>query len=143
MKERKIKSLENSTSYILDSYAVLAYFQKEKGSSTVKELLKKASQNQCMLYLCIITLGEVMYVIEKEKGLQPAQLALCRIKELPVEIIVAEEEVTLEAAHIKANYPISYADCFAAAAAKLYKGLLVTGDPEFKLLVNYVDIVWI
>jgi len=135
--------LENSKNYILDSYAVLAYFQKEKGSATVKELLKKASQNQCILYLCIINLGEVMYVIEKEKGLQSAQLALCRIKELPIEIIAAEEDITLEAAHIKANYPISYADCFAASAAKLYKGLLVTGDPEFQLLMNYVDIVWI
>lgn len=135
--------MENSANYILDSYAVLAYFQEEKGSSTVKELLKKASQNQCMLYLCVINLGEIMYVIEKEKGLQSAQLALCRIKELPVEIIAAEEEITLEAAHIKVNYPISYADCFAAAAAKLYKGLLVTGDPEFELLKNYVDMVWI
>jgi len=33
----------------------------------------------------------------------------------------------------------SYADCFAAAVAKIFQGLLVTGDPEFKLLQNYID----
>jgi ribonuclease VapC len=43
----------------------------------------------------------------------------------------------------KANYPIAYADCFAAAVAKKFQGLLVTGDPEFKLLQNYIDIMWI
>ena len=43
----------------------------------------------------------------------------------------------------KANYPITYADCFAAAVAKKFQGLLVTGDPEFKLLQNYIDIMWI
>jgi len=88
-----------------------------------------------MLYLCIINLGEVLYVIEKEKELQSAQLALSRIKELSIEVINAEEEVTLEAAHIKANYPIAYADCFAVAAAKKFQGLLVTGDPEFNSFI--------
>ena len=51
--------------------------------------------------------------------------------------------ITLAAAHIKANYSIPYADCFAAATTKILQGLLVTGDPEFKLLQNYIDIRWI
>jgi ribonuclease VapC len=135
--------LASSVNYTLDSYAVLAYFQQEKGSNTVKELLKKASQNQCKIYFCIINLGEVIYIIEKEKGLSAVQMALSRIKELPIEVVIANEEITLQAAHIKANYPISYADCFAAAVAKIFRGLLVTGDPEFKLLQNYIDIIWI
>ena len=135
--------MESSANYILDSYAVLAYFQKEKGSNTIKELLKKASQNQYKIYFCIINLGEVIYIIEKEKGLSAAQMALSRIKELPIEVVVANEEITLQAAHIRANYAVSYADCFAAAVAKIFQGLLVTGDTEFKLLQNYINIMWI
>ena len=142
-KERKIRTLESSANYILDSYTVLAYFQKEKGSDTIKGLLKKAAQNQCNIYFCIINLGEVIYIAEKEQGLQAAQMALSLIKELPIEIVIANEEITLEAAHIKANYPIAYTDCFAAAVAKKFQGLLVTGDPEFKFLQNYIDIMWI
>jgi len=135
--------LESNANYILDSYTVLAYFQKEKGSDTIKELLERAAQNQCNIYFCIINLGEVIYIAEREQGLQSAQMALSLIKELPIEIVIANEEITLEAAHIKANYPIAYADCFAAAVAKKFQGLLVTGDPEFKLLQNYIDIMWI
>lgn len=135
--------MESNTNYILDSYTVLAYFQKEKGSDTIKELLVKASQNQCKIHFCIINLGETIYVTEREQGLQAAQMALSLIKELPIEVVIANEEITLEAAHIKANYSIAYADCFAAAVAKKFQGLLVTGDPEFKLLQNYIDIMWI
>jgi len=40
----------------------------------------------------------------------------------------------LTAATLKAIYPISYADFFAAALAVLKRGLLLTGDPEFRKL---------
>ena len=130
--------MESNANYILDSYTVLAYFQKEKGGDTIKELLERAAQNQCNIYFCIINLGEAIYITEREQGLQAAQMALSLIKELPIEVVIANEEITLEAAHIKANYPIAYADCFAAAAAKKFQGPLVTGDPEFKLLQNLI-----
>jgi len=124
-------------------YTLMAYFQEEKGSSFVKSLLEKASKELCNLYFCVINLGEVLYIIEKEKGLLSAQLALSRIKELPVKIIVVGEEITLKAAHIKANFPVSYADCFAAAVSIIKNATLVTGDPEFKTLENLVNISWI
>jgi ribonuclease VapC len=38
---------------------------------------------------------------------------------------------------------IAYADCFAAALAKLHKAELVTGDHEFKLLEGDVRILWV
>jgi predicted nucleic acid-binding protein len=36
------------------------------------------------------------------------------------------------AARVKAKHKISYADCFAAALAKIRKGEVITGDREFK-----------
>jgi predicted nucleic acid-binding protein len=38
---------------------------------------------------------------------------------------------------------MSYADCFAAALAKLRKAELVTGDEEFKQVEGEIKIRWI
>ena len=38
---------------------------------------------------------------------------------------------------------MSYADCFAAALAKLRKAELVTGDKEFKQVEGEVKVLWI
>jgi ribonuclease VapC len=47
------------------------------------------------------------------------------------------------AAEYKAQYVLSYADCFALASAVEYKATLLTGDPEFKKVEHLVDIIWI
>jgi ribonuclease VapC len=62
---------------------------------------------------------------------------------MPVEIRPADEEMTLEAARLKAAGGLSYADCFAAALAKKKKCELVTGDKEFKQVEKEVKIRWI
>jgi len=38
---------------------------------------------------------------------------------------------------------MSYADCFAAALAKLHKAELVTGDKDFKQVESEIKILWI
>ena len=48
-----------------------------------------------------------------------------------------------QAAEHKAQYNISYADCFALASALEYKAILVTGDPEFKKAEQLIEIVWV
>jgi ribonuclease VapC len=47
------------------------------------------------------------------------------------------------AARLKASYPISLADAFAAALAKIHNAELVTGDREFKLLERELKITWL
>lgn len=54
-----------------------------------------------------------------------------------------ERELVLGAAHIKAEYPIAYADAFAAALAQHHRTTLVTGNPEFKALEELVEIQWL
>lgn len=48
-----------------------------------------------------------------------------------------------QAAVFKATKKMSYADCFAAALAKLRKAELVTGDKEFKQVQEEVRVAWI
>jgi len=51
----------------------------------------------------------------------------------------------LAAAHIKARFPISYADTFAVVAAQDHGGVVMTGDPEFRPLVDagLVAVEWL
>ena len=117
--------------YVLDSYALLAYLGAEPGDDYIEELLEAAAKGKCRLYMSIVNLGEVVYIVERERGLPKAQETLARIDELPVEIVDADRNLTLAAAHLKAHWSIAYADCFAAALSQMKSAPLVTGDPEF------------
>ena len=48
-----------------------------------------------------------------------------------------------EAALLKSRHKMSYADAFAAALAKARKAELVTGDPEFRTIGEYVKVRWL
>ncbi len=58
-------------------------------------------------------------------------------------IVDADWALTRQAAHYKAFKKMSYADCFAAALAKMQKASLFTGDPEFKEVEGEISIVWL
>jgi ribonuclease VapC len=62
---------------------------------------------------------------------------------IPITLIQASEERILAAADLKAQYPISYADAFAAALAKELDAKVVTGDPEFKTLEPAILVHWL
>jgi ribonuclease VapC len=131
--------------YVVDSYALIAYLEGEPGQEQVKALLRKALKNQCRLFMSTINLGEVLYIVERERGLPSAQKALARIDELPIDIVDANRHLTLAAAHVKAQHSIAYADCFAYVLAQLQDAALVTGDPELHQLGNNLPrgLVWL
>lgn len=131
------------SSYVLDSYALLAFFNNEKGGEIVRELLLGAAKNKLLLYLLNINLGEILYIVERELDINSAQLALTRIKEMPIQILYADLEITLKAAHLKANYLVSYADAFAAALTILKGSVLVTGDRDFSKLDHLIQLLWL
>ena len=71
----------------------------------------------------------------REQGKTIADLAYARINAFPVIVIDAiDEKLLLSAASLKAKFPISYADAYAAALAGIYNAVLLTGDPEFEAL---------
>lgn len=49
----------------------------------------------------------------------------------------------LDAAHIKAHHPISYADAFAVALAVRESAIVLTGDPEFEAVKTLVEVEWL
>ncbi|MBZ0169935.1 PilT-like protein [Candidatus Methylomirabilis lanthanidiphila] len=65
------------------------------------------------------------------------------ITTLPIQIVPADLELARQAAAFKSGKKMSYADCFAAALAKLRKAELVTGDKEFRQVEGELKILWI
>jgi ribonuclease VapC len=129
--------------YILDSFALLAHFQDEHGQGRVVTLLEQAQRGECRLLLSLINLGEMAYLVERRRGLPAAQSALAALQALPIEVLPADTDAVFGAAHLKARFPIAFADAFAAQAAVDHQATLVTGDPEFQALEGLLEIEWL
>lgn len=85
----------------------------------------------------------MLYIIERERGIQAARGALAVIHQLPIQILEVAYAQVLAAAHIGANYRVSDADAFRIAAAQTYGGTILTGDPEFGAVEGLVEIKWL
>ena len=132
--------------YVFDSYALIGYLENEHFADRIEKLLKQAKNGEASLYLHALHLGEVYYITLREQGTHLADLAYSRIKAFPLTFIdQIDEELLLTAATLKANFPISYADSFAAALAKIKNCALLSGDPELKTLENenVIRIEWL
>jgi len=68
---------------------------------------------------------------------------LANIERLNFTILPVPNKLIFEAVEYKAEYSISYADCFALASALEQEAILVTGDPEFKKVEHPVELFWI
>jgi ribonuclease VapC len=62
---------------------------------------------------------------------------------LGIEILSIPNALIFRAAEYKAEFSISYADCFALASALENRAALVTGDPEFKKVEHLIEVVWV
>jgi ribonuclease VapC len=65
------------------------------------------------------------------------------MKALPIQVVEANKDITLQAAHLKATNKMSYADCYAAALAIKKRCEVVTGDKEFKQVEKDIKVRWI
>ena len=128
---------------VVDSWALLCYLEQEPGFEKMIDLFEKAVESSKPLLMCIVNWGEVYYQITRRFGDEKAQEIEQLIETLPIRLVEADRDLTREAARIKAAKRIACADCFAVALARLEKGELYTGHPEFKLVEKDVKIVWL
>lgn len=136
MKKRKRK-------YVVDSYSILSYLQKESGWQEMGQLLRKWRSTRFEAKLNWINWGEIYYMIWKYFGKEKAQEVRDLLIALPLQLEPIDFELVTLAAELKAEHNISYADAFCAATAIRHNAILVTGDPEFKSLEDKIDIRWL
>ena len=128
---------------ILDAHGLLVFLEREAGFEKVESFFINAIEKNNYLLMASVNFGEVYYIVLRECGQEKAHEIEKIIRTLPIEIVDVDIHLAKEAARFKAAKKISYADCFAAALAKVRKGEVITGDKEFKVLENEVKITWI
>lgn len=129
--------------YVMDSYAMIAFFEDESGAGEVAEILNALINRKAKGFMSVINWGELFSCTLSVQGLEEAEYVLTQFNTYPIQILEADQGLTCEAAKLKARYSIAYADCFAAALSLRLKAPVVTGDPEFKQLENEIPIHWI
>lgn len=128
---------------VLDAHGLLVFLEKEAGYEKVEQSFVAAVEKDRYLLMTSVNFGEVYYIVLRECGQDKAHEIEKIIKTLPIEIIDVDTQLAREAARFKAVHKMSYADCFAAALAKLHKGEVITGDKEFKTVESEIKIAWL
>jgi len=128
----------------LDSYALLAYLNKENGYEKVRAVLAMAQQSSLPVLMNELNVGETYYILYRKRGHEQAEYFLDTVLAgLPVSMISNDFNAVISAAKIKAQHALSFADCFAVATAQRENAVILTGDPEFKNVEKFVEIEWL
>ena len=128
--------------FVFDSHALLKFFQKEKGYEKVLHLLEEMKKTGATKYINAIHLGEIIYMTKREFGDQKKLEVLANMERLEFRVLPVPNQLIFQAAEYKAQFPISYADCFALASAMEHQAAIVTGDSDFKKVQHLVEILW-
>jgi predicted nucleic acid-binding protein len=110
---------------VLDSWAVLRYLEdRGRAADHVASLLEAERP-----IISWINLGQVFYVLRRVGGEESAASAVRDLRDL-LHAELPHIDRVLEAGRIKSEFPLAYADAFAAATARAHDAELWTGDPE-------------
>ena len=114
---------------VLDSWAVLRYLEDASpAAEAVSDLL--GQEKPLMSW---INVGEVHYVLRRLHGEDAAAETVRDLRDV-IDALLPDERLVIDAARIKADHRMAYADAFAAALTTASDATLWTGDPE--LLVD-------
>jgi len=127
---------------MFDAYAILAWLEEEPGVEFVNDLLRRGEAGELWCGVCAINIGEVYYRTCRKHHAQRADGHLALLLRLRWEIVPVSNDLVWDAAAIKAQNAISYADAFFIASANLHAADLVTNDPEIKRLTTRPSILW-
>ena len=128
---------------VLDSFALVTLFHKEQGWKKVQQTLYDLSSSEEKALLSLINWGEFYYIVKRRVGKAKAEEALVLLEQLPVRLVPVDDKLVKEAAEIKSDFPVSYADAFCIAVAQRSKGQILTSAPEFTSVQHLVSIVWL
>jgi ribonuclease VapC len=128
---------------VLDAWSVVAYLEGEPAGERVAEAIADAHESDRAVLMTVVNAGEVWYLVARATSETDANGTLSDLRQLGVELVDADWDLSREAAALKSKHRMSFADCFAAALARQRKATLLTGDPEFKQVQEQVRIQWL
>ncbi|MBA4380602.1 MAG: hypothetical protein C0393_08015 [Anaerolinea sp.] len=128
---------------VLDTWAILAYFQDEPAAKGMEDLIVEAHEKNIRLMMSVVNVGEVWYILAREESPTEADQSVLELERIGVRFVEADWHRVRLAAGFKAGHAMSFGDCFAAGLAQEYNAVLVTGDPEFKQVEGEIEIRWL
>jgi ribonuclease VapC len=92
---------------VLDSWALLAFFEDEPAAEVVEKLLQQAADETHKLLLSVVNWGEVYYTTMRRLSQAAAEQKAQEIAALPIEIVGVSDDLALtrQAAIYKATPP--------------------------------------
>jgi len=122
--------------YLLDTSALFTLIEDEAGATRVEQVLREQP-----VLITWVSLLEVHYITQQERGIAEAEQRYALLKTLPVTLLwTIEEPVLLIAARLKAAYRLSFADTIVAAWAVYQKATLLHKDPQFDALAGQMSL---
>ena len=128
---------------VLDSFALVSLFHKEPGWEKVRASLYEQQRAGTKAYLNWVNWGEFYYIVKRKVGATKAVEALHLLEQLPIELVPVDLQLVREAAEIKSEHAVSYADAFCIATARRLSGTVLTSDPEFHAVEHLITVRWL
>lgn len=122
------------TAYLLDTSAVLAYYQGEAGSDVVRGIFEARERGEAAIFISFMTIFELAYILTSREGDREAFSFILKLRNLRMDEVWPDEDLMWRATATKALGGLSVADAFIAASAMAEQAVLVHKDPEFEAL---------
>lgn len=125
-----------SDALVLDSSAVLALLQDERGADDVEALLAAATASGSQHLMNSVNWAEVLYIASRDVPNKDMAAVITAVDVLPIRLVDADRELSITAAGFKNSHRLGLADAYAAALA-VFLGLpLATADADFDVLAE-------
>lgn len=132
-----------SKKLVLDSFALVSLFHKEPGWQKVQTALYDQQRAGTHAFLNWVNWGEFFYILKRKVGTVKAAEALHLLEQLPIELVPVDLALVRDAAEIKSDHPVSYADAFCIATARRLSATVLTSDPEFHAVEHLITVRWL
>lgn len=90
-----------------------------------------------------VSWGEFFFIVKRQIGAVKAAEALHLLEQLPIELVAVDLPLVREAAEIKSEYAVSYADAFWIATTRRLAATVLTSDPEFHAVEHLITVRWL
>jgi len=131
---------EGNRSFVLDTSALLAYWNDEKGADEVEKILRMGLSTP-KVYISFMTLMEAKYQLWRRVGKEVAEDFGRLVRNLPVVRIDVTDPILNHACEIKATTKLSVADSWIIATAIETGSALVHKDPEFEQIKDRLHLI--
>ena len=125
---------------VFDTSAWFALAESEPGADEVEAHVAAAWLGRASLHSSFVSLTELQYIRTNEQGAESAAKLVAWVKQQPVQWLHSDNALCGEAAKLKADHKVSFADAFVAATARRCDAVLVHKDPEFNALAGIIQL---